>query len=493
MAHFLDVFVKELLYTGSAKWQCHEQRLQLRIEVICYCVDGQARAAVLNSKQFSAYFGCSVCLRKRERHSDTPESKARRAVSCTNKSGEKDGKKPRRRRTAFTQAQLAFLEAKFRYQKYLSVSDRGSVAEALRLTETQVKTWYQNRRTKWKRQSQLKADQLRRPHPDAHLTNTVAAGVYLNLLSPGEHCLAKDGYVGGHIYRVKYANIDHHRIEQIGPNPSTPRTLVSDLFRSFFDEKNHPSYVRVAKPNADKADTSLRQGDERCCAVHQGIGSTSEMEVNEADVGKTPSNNSGEDESDPTRRAEDGDAEGWIQVTYKRKGRASPNEETEQGIRSRSPTRRGGKSIVNKILRASKMPRLPTDDIKIIVRPRDELNIRNTCRASLDEAIRHEAGVSSDEIVTIYPNPIQNILVISTPDEKTATKFVKIKELTINGKKYETNAHVSAPEQMAKGIIRNIALKYTQDQLVQALVNARNPSLAYAKRLGSTTTVILLY
>ncbi|XP_037505064.1 homeobox protein Hox-D4 [Rhipicephalus sanguineus] len=128
---------------------------------------------------------------------DPPESKARRAVSCTSKSAEKDGKKPRRRRTAFTQAQLAFLEAKFRYQKYLSVSDRGSVAEALRLTETQVKTWYQNRRTKWKRQSQLKAEQLRRPHPDAHLTTTVAAGVYLNLLSPGEHCLTKDGYVGG--------------------------------------------------------------------------------------------------------------------------------------------------------------------------------------------------------------------------------------------------------------------------------------------------------
>ncbi|GBO36386.1 hypothetical protein AVEN_249412-1, partial [Araneus ventricosus] len=54
-------------------------------------------------------------------------------------------KKPRRRRTAFTQAQLAFLERKFRCQKYLSVADRGSVAEALSLTETQVKTWYQNR------------------------------------------------------------------------------------------------------------------------------------------------------------------------------------------------------------------------------------------------------------------------------------------------------------------------------------------------------------
>ncbi|KAH7965777.1 hypothetical protein HPB49_010790 [Dermacentor silvarum] len=96
-------------------------------------------------------------------------------------------------------------------------------------------------------------------------------------------------------------------------------------------------------------------------------------------------------------------------------------------------------------------------------------------------------------MITICPNPTQNILVISTPDETTATKIAKIKVLTINGKRHEANTYVSAPEQMVKGIIRNIPLKYTQDQLTHALVNSRNPSLTYAKRLGSTTTVILLY
>ena len=55
-------------------------------------------------------------------------------------------RKARRRRTAFTHSQLQMMERKFRCQKYLSVADRAEVAEALNLTETQIKTWYQNRR-----------------------------------------------------------------------------------------------------------------------------------------------------------------------------------------------------------------------------------------------------------------------------------------------------------------------------------------------------------
>ncbi|BFZ20266.1 hypothetical protein BsWGS_23305 [Bradybaena similaris] len=62
-------------------------------------------------------------------------------------------KKPRKARTAFTDHQLSVLEKTFERQKYLSVQDRMELAAKLNLTDTQVKTWYQNRRTKWKRQT----------------------------------------------------------------------------------------------------------------------------------------------------------------------------------------------------------------------------------------------------------------------------------------------------------------------------------------------------
>ena len=60
--------------------------------------------------------------------------------------------KIRRRRTAFTSNQLKSLERKFHDKKYLTITERNNLAKGLNLTDTQVKTWFQNRRTKWKKQ-----------------------------------------------------------------------------------------------------------------------------------------------------------------------------------------------------------------------------------------------------------------------------------------------------------------------------------------------------
>nr|XP_006197544.1 barH-like 2 homeobox protein [Vicugna pacos] len=76
-----------------------------------------------------------------------------REITSSRESPPVRAKKPRKARTAFSDHQLNQLERSFERQKYLSVQDRMDLAAALNLTDTQVKTWYQNRRTKWKRQT----------------------------------------------------------------------------------------------------------------------------------------------------------------------------------------------------------------------------------------------------------------------------------------------------------------------------------------------------
>ncbi|XP_034021579.1 T-cell leukemia homeobox protein 1 [Thalassophryne amazonica] len=61
--------------------------------------------------------------------------------------------KKKKPRTSFTRLQICELEKRFHRQKYLASTERAALAKALKMTDAQVKTWFQNRRTKWRRQT----------------------------------------------------------------------------------------------------------------------------------------------------------------------------------------------------------------------------------------------------------------------------------------------------------------------------------------------------
>ncbi|XP_066549561.1 homeobox protein Nkx-2.3 [Amia ocellicauda] len=81
-----------------------------------------------------------------------------------------DSERPQKQRTRrkprvlFSQAQVFELERRFKQQRYLSAPEREHLASSLKLTSTQVKIWFQNRRYKCKRQRQDKSLEMAGHH-----------------------------------------------------------------------------------------------------------------------------------------------------------------------------------------------------------------------------------------------------------------------------------------------------------------------------------------
>ncbi|KAH3788117.1 homeobox protein HMX3-A-like [Dreissena polymorpha] len=68
--------------------------------------------------------------------------------------------KKKKSRTVFSRSQIYQLEAAFDMKRYLSSAERAGLASSLKLSETQIKIWFQNRRNKWKRQINGEMDEI---------------------------------------------------------------------------------------------------------------------------------------------------------------------------------------------------------------------------------------------------------------------------------------------------------------------------------------------
>lgn len=76
---------------------------------------------------------------------------------------DKDGKKKHTRPT-FSGQQIFALEKTFEQTKYLAGPERAKLAYALGMSESQVKVWFQNRRTKWRKRHAAEMATAKRRH-----------------------------------------------------------------------------------------------------------------------------------------------------------------------------------------------------------------------------------------------------------------------------------------------------------------------------------------
>ena len=74
------------------------------------------------------------------------------AANYTNPRRPRKPIKRQKQRPLFTPEQLHKLEEEFVNEKYISKSRRCKLALEISLTEAQVRTWFQNRRTRWRKE-----------------------------------------------------------------------------------------------------------------------------------------------------------------------------------------------------------------------------------------------------------------------------------------------------------------------------------------------------
>ncbi|CAN7943584.1 unnamed protein product, partial [Ixodes pacificus] len=218
-------------------------------------------------------------------------------------------------------------------------------------------------------------------------------------------------------------------------------------------------------------------------------------------------------EGQELRPDEFGEGSGWCEIKRNKKRADSTMESAktqQQGHQQTGATSTSGISTVadkaakykkknarkvSQIAMASRMPDLPTDDYKVVVRPRGGFNVSDHKTDRIYCCLRSAAGIGREaaEEDSICLNVRQNVVVLSTPSEDRANKYGAITKLRIGEREYEASAYRAAPENTSKGLIRGISKDENPADIVRSLVTKRNPSVLHAKRMGNTDNVIVLF
>ncbi|CAN7980543.1 unnamed protein product [Ixodes pacificus] len=207
----------------------------------------------------------------------------------------------------------------------------------------------------------------------------------------------------------------------------------------------------------------------------------------------SPSRNNNMDFQDLEHEDSDGvDTQGdWIDVVSKHSKKK--NKRMYEGNDKVKPTPLSvdTKTTAVKPVSLPRPPALPIEVYKMVIRPKDGLDLKKYHVSTLSDSILAAAKLMWKQAeLRIRVDEEQNIITISTSREEAARALSTVTQIDIQGKKYGINLYGLSPHDSCKGVIHEIPAHHTSKDILESLWLPGYEFIA-CRRLGKTNSVAI--
>ncbi|KAL1478805.1 hypothetical protein MTO96_052370 [Rhipicephalus appendiculatus] len=187
---------------------------------------------------------------------------------------------------------------------------------------------------------------------------------------------------------------------------------------------------------------------------------------------------------------------GWIQAHRKRMADKASTAQAASAKNGQHGTPADAKppNPLRKLAAASRLPALPKTHFRVVIRPGGGLNVQACSQHKVFNALVMAAQLPphATEEDIVCANAIQNIFVLSTPQETNALAYCTVQEI-LTKQRHPVTTYLAPPGNTCRGVIRGVDADFTDADLQRMLRTDRNPKVLGARRIKSTTTVIILF
>ncbi|KAG0410071.1 hypothetical protein HPB47_012810 [Ixodes persulcatus] len=142
-----------------------------------------------------------------------------------------------------------------------------------------------------------------------------------------------------------------------------------------------------------------------------------------------------------------------------------------------------------------RLPPLLRGEFKVVMRPRDGLNLSNWKPYQVARHINKEAKITIEELhaaTKLQLNHDRNIVIVSTTHIEVVQALTQIHHLRLGGRDYPTYTYVASPYNSIKGVVHDIEPGSTPEKLLHHL-EAPGYRMLHARLLGNTGTALVTF